>query len=128
MMEEKNKTLTYLKPVLIGTLSGAVIITLLFLISAAIIANVNISVPSISIIVCVCGGLGAFASGFIASKILKRRGFFVGIMCGIILCIIIIAATLIFSGSFISGESITKFLVIITAAVLGGAVGVNAKK
>ncbi len=125
-MEEKHFG-QYVKPLCFGVLSGAVCITLLFIAAAVLIANVDIPVPSVSLIVCVCGGVGSFVAGFVAAKLLHRKGVIIGLACALFLGLVVFVGTLIVSGSLSSGEIITKYIVILAAGMLGGALGVTSK-
>lgn len=122
-----KKALDYLKPILMGTIFGIILISVLFLIFALMVSKLNMPVPSISIIVTICGGLGSFVSGFVSSKIFKKKGILIGILSGLILSLLILILSIVFSGNILGGESISKYIVILISSILGGVLGVNSK-
>lgn len=128
MTEEKSFNMgVMIKPLLWGIISCSISISLLFIITGFIISNFNVPVPSISTIVLVCAGISSFIGGFIAAKIHRRQGLVIGLISGLVFIAVIIMCALIGTGSLFSVDSLIKYVVIITAAMLGGSFGVNHK-
>lgn len=128
MTEEKSfKIGVMIKPLVWGVVSCSISISLLFIITGLVISNFNVPVPSISTIILVCAGISAFIGGFIAAKIRRRQGLIVGLISGLIFVAVIIMCALLGTGSLFSVDSLIKYVVIITAAMIGGSFGVNHK-
>ena len=129
-MNENNslKLQDYIKPFIFGTVSGTVLILILFALFAVAITKFSISAGILSLLVVIAGGLGAFVAGYIASRIIGRKGLVIGLVSGVIFVIILAISSLASAGSFGGGQSLTKFIVILAAAALGGVLGVNSKK
>lgn len=128
MTEEKIFSIgVMIKPLVWGIVSCSISISLLFVIAGLIISKFNVPVPSISTIVLVCAGISSFIGGFIAAKIHRRQGLIVGLISGLIFVAVIIMCALLGTGSLFSVDSLIKYVVIITAAMIGGSLGVNHK-
>ena len=128
MTEEKIFSIgVMIKPLVWGIVSCSISISLLFVIAGLIISKFNVPVPSISTIVLVCAGISSFIGGFIAAKIHRRQGLIVGLISGLIFVAVIIMCALLGTGSLFSVDSLIKYVVIITTAMIGGSLGVNHK-
>ena len=119
-MNENNslKLQDYIKPFIFGTVSGTVLILILFALFAVAITKFSISAGILSLLVVIAGGL----------RIIGRKGLVIGLVSGVIFVIILAISSLASAGSFGGGQSLTKFIVILAAAALGGVLGVNSKK
>lgn len=118
---------SYLKPLIWGVLVGTFSIVILFIIASIAIAKLPVPIPSISLIVSICGGIGTFLGGYTAAKIFRKKGLIIGLICGAVFVLIILLTTMCFSGAIFSAESLTKYVILLVAAALGGTFGVNAK-
>lgn len=127
LMEETG-VVSYIKAMIWGVLSGILGIALLFIIIAVIISNVSVPLPSVSLMVSICSGIGGLLAGFISARLLQRQGILAGLLCGAILCIIVFIGTWIMSANPFTGEAITKYAILLVTAMLGGAIGVNSNK
>lgn len=129
-MNENNslKLQDYIKPFIFGTVSGTVLILVLFALFAVAITKFSISAGILSLLVVIAGGLGAFLAGYIASRAIGRKGLVIGLVSGVIFVVILAISSLASAGNFGGGQSLTKFIVILAAAALGGVLGVNSKK
>ena len=128
MTEENRLSIgVMIKPLVWGIVSCSISISLLFVIVGLIISNFNVPVPSISTIVLVCAGISSFIGGFIAAKIHLRQGLIVGLISGLVFAAVIVMCALLGTGSLFSVDSLMKYVVIITTAMIGGSLGVNYK-
>lgn len=118
----------YIKPLIWGVIWGSVTIIALIAIASLIIANLEIPIPSVPLIVTICGGVGTFVAGFVSAKIMRRKGLIIGFLTGLMFLVVLFVSTLTFSGDAFNAETITKFIVLLVAALLGGMLGVNSKK
>lgn len=123
----ESKINQYLKPLIWGVLSSTVVITLLFVLAAAVISSSNIPSFSISIIVTLIAGIGSFIGAFISAKIFGKKGFWIGLFLGLILCFIIFMSTLFIADVQNSISFWVRYIIIIISALLGGMFGVNSK-
>ena len=128
MTEEKRINIgAMIKPLVLGVISYSISVFLLFIIVGLFVSNFNIPVPSISTIVLVCTGISSFIGGFITAKIYRRQGLIVGVISGFVFIFIIIMCALLGTGSLFSLDSLIKYVVIITTAMIGGSLGDNYK-
>ncbi len=117
----------YIKPLLWGVLAGTASIVVLFIIVSLIIAKLPVPIPSISLIVSICGGIGTFIAGYLSAHLFRKKGLIIGLMSGAIFAFLIFLSTMCLSGEIFSMGSLTKYLILLVAAALGGMFGVNAK-
>lgn len=122
---EETRAISYIKAIIWGILSGIIGIALLFILIAVVISKISVPLPSVPLMVSICGGIGGFLAGFISACLLKRQGILIGLLCGVLLCIIVLIGTLIMSANPFSGEALTKYAILLVTAMLGGAIGVN---
>lgn len=129
-MNENNtlKLQDYIKPLILGTAFGTVLILVLFALFAVAITKLHFSASVVALFIVVAGGLGSFLSGYIASRAVGCKGLIIGLVSGLIFVVILAVAGLAIAGHIGGGQTVTKFVVLLAAAALGGALGVNAKK
>lgn len=72
--------------------------------------------------------LGAFACGFVGSKLLNFKGLFSGLICSFPFTLIIFSIMLFASNGVLSALSAILFVFIIVICVLGGIVSSNMKR
>ncbi len=124
-----NPILHILRPVIIGTLLGAVFCMLLLVGAALIMASSGrlpqSAVPMITIAV---SGISAFLGGFVTAKIAKARGLLLGVCTGLILFLLEFLAGL----SVVGGEAdlavLTKGAVMMLSGAIGGVLAVMRQK
>lgn len=129
-MSDTNQTpfIRYIKAFGIGILGGALVIALLFVVCALLVTKLSIPASAIILMVAVCSAIGAFVCGFLSAKIIHTKGVVMGLIAGALMLVVLMLASLIFSGRFAVENWLTKTVVVLVSAALGGILGVNTKK
>lgn len=117
----------YLKPMIIGLLSGVTTCFVFLCIFAFIVSSRDIPQAMISTLALVAGGLGGFISGFVASKLVRTRGLLVGLICGVVLFLIVLLASVATLKTSFGPIIFVKMTVIVIASAIGGVLGVNSR-
>ena len=71
--------------------------------------------------------IGAYTGGYIASKRRRRNGLVLGALTGLIIFFIIFFAGIFFAKSSISFGFVSKLIMTVICAAVGGIIGVNSK-
>jgi putative membrane protein (TIGR04086 family) len=71
--------------------------------------------------------LGAYVGGYTAAKRRRQNGMIIGILTGIFIYCVIFFAGVIFAKNSISFSFLTKLIMTLICAAVGGVVGVNSK-
>lgn len=71
--------------------------------------------------------IGAYSGGYISSKKRRQKGLLTGIITGVVIYCIILCIGVFFAKNSISFTFVTKLILTLTCAAIGGVVGVNAK-
>ncbi len=109
-----------------GVLIAAVFTILAFALFACLLAYTGLPETAIPVIAVAVEGIGAFLSGFFAAKGAKSRGFFTGLLAGVLYMVIIwMISVLSGSGIVLGSHLITMSGVSIGCGGLGGIFGVN---
>ena len=127
-VQSNRNSVFLLKALIVGTIVGLITCTL----SLALLASVFVKLGSIpqnlvNGFALVAASLGAFVAGYIALKIYKEKGLYVGAACGSLVFLIFTI-----SGFFVSSESLSRFtfvklLLLTFFGALGGVLGINKK-
>lgn len=117
-----------LRGVLVGVLIGeAVTLVLLFLFSC-MMAFVHLPLAAADWMSSGALVIGAAAGGFLSAVISKANGLLTGLLCGVVLCVLLILLSLVFHPF----EATTFFLLKVTLSLIfsaiGGILGVNRKQ
>jgi putative membrane protein (TIGR04086 family) len=72
--------------------------------------------------------VGAFAAGFCCTKIQRRQGLAYGAVCGAVLCVISMLASLGYPGGGFGVLSLIKAMFMLLGGMLGGVLGVNTRQ
>lgn len=117
-----------LRAIVIGTVSGAVLCAVLLGVCSLIfVSSENIPQSFLSPFVIALSVISAFFSGFITVKISRKRGLFYGLLSGMLLFTLFLAAGLIAEHEAISAAAGTRLLVMALAGAIGGLTAVNKK-
>lgn len=117
-----------LRAVVIGTVSGAVLcVVLLGACSLIFVSSENIPQSFLTPFVIALSVISAFFAGFITVKISRKRGLFYGLLSGMLLFALFLAAGLIAEHSAVSAASGTRLLIMAISGAIGGFTAVNKK-
>ena len=110
-----------LRSILIGTVGGAAICTVLLLLAAAVIqSSGKLPQDLLQPLVLVICGISAFISGFLSAKVSRKRGLLLGAGCGLLLFLLCLIGGVVNSHDVASVSSLTRLLVMVFAGALGG--------
>lgn len=117
-----------IRGVIFGVLGGSLVTILLTLIcSFILLMSGKLPYELLDYITLAFAGLGAFAGGYIASRIIKSAGLVWGAITGLIMFIIVFIAGFSNQNGGITMLTLYKLLIILLCSSLGGIIGVNKK-
>lgn len=88
--------------------------------SWAIVSLHHIPIAAIPVIILLIIALSSFLSGFLAAKMVGKRGLFIGLGSGALLCLIFLISVFCVNGYDNLGGVLTKIPVFLLASTLGG--------
>jgi len=110
-----------------GVVTGIAAIFLLMLLASFLMDKCSLPPSSASLMLIPILILGGMAGGFTAAADLKKEGLLCGAVVGGVLAAIELCAVVIATGDVPSGNAITKGVILLCSAMLGGIWGVNRK-
>lgn len=123
--ESQNRWRPWLLPLLPGVGVGIVGSTLLLLLMAVLITQVDVPQGMLAPLAVSAAGVGAFAGGLTTALCAGRRGLVMGALCGGVLYVILLLAGLLSTGDINPGYAILKLAVLTLCGAIGGILGVN---
>lgn len=125
MQQRRTGDGEFWRAVLFGALAGAVITFAALLIFALILTLGNMTdVVAVPFSLCAAAA-GAFAGGWVASRIYASRGLVLGAATGGALFLINFLVSAIVSAGGVTNLTLAKLAVIMLSALVGGVFGVN---
>lgn len=125
---EGKPVLEALRAIVIGTFCGAVLCAVLLCVcSLAFVSSGKIPQSFLTPFIIALSVIGAFFAGFIAVKVSRKRGLFYGLLSGMLLFALFLAAGLTVEHEAVSAVSGTRLLVMALAGSIGGVTAVNRK-
>lgn len=117
----------FLSSIIIGAVSSVVVIAVLMCILSGILTATSLPpIEYLQYIMLIIIGIAVFLGGYIAARINKSKGLYLGIINGSIIYIALISSGFCMSKA-ISLITILKLIVCVLCSVLGGIKGVNIK-
>ena len=118
---EENIWIKIIRSLAISSGIGIILCAGLMAVAAWGIVSLH-SIPKVIIPALIVGiiAVSSLLSGFIAAKLMGKRGLFMGAGCGLVLCFVFWAAVLIYGGSGSLAGFLTRIPVFILAGALGG--------
>ncbi len=124
----QRPVLTAVRAVIFGAVAGAALCAvLLALCSIAFVSSENLPHGFLKPFILGISVLSAGFSGFIAAKILKRRGLIFGTLSGLLLFLLFLTAGLTLSEGGGAKEAGIRLLVMALSGGIGGFLSVNGK-
>lgn len=116
-----------LRPVAVSVLIGAVFCIILLLIMSAVMSSMNVPQiaidPMASFAICA----GSFVAGFSCAKIMRSNGLAFGALCGALLTVIMLLASLSLKDNGFGIPALLKIAFVMLSSMLGGVLGVNVR-
>lgn len=127
---QSNKGSVFLlKALMVGLVSG-MLVCMLFLILFSIVFVKLGSIPQnlVNVFALISAILGAFTAGYIALRIYKEKGLYIGAACGNLVFLMFTISGFLASGESISSFTFIKLLLLTFFGALGGVLGTNKKR
>lgn len=128
LLKASDNPLGNYKIVLMSCFIGTLISSLLLILSAFVISKIDFPQKGIALLAVVVSVIGSFFSGYICCKMTKSGGLLYGIICGSFIFLL----SLLCEVSILNGEigilGLYKFIIHLTAAMIGGVMGVNHRR
>lgn len=117
----------FLRAVLFSVLAAVLVVTALIALFALVLSFITIPPVVLSGMTIATLMLAGFVSGYLAAKSIRKKGVLVGAVCGAAISILLfLLAGILFECT--GWQLITKTLVVMAAASIGGVLGVNSRK
>ena len=126
--KEQSSLPFWVKPVGISCVIGVGVWLMILMVAAFAMTKVSspqMIVTPVSILSVV---LGAFFAGFACAKMIREKGFLWGLLCGGILCVILLTANLFVCSDGFGLIWLIKAASILLASTIGGMMGVNTRR
>lgn len=117
-----------IRPVTVSVLIGAVCCSLVLLAFSFLMSMQNIPQSAIEPMAIFALVFGGFIAGFSCAKAMREHGLAYGALCGAILTVLVILSGLTITGNQFGLPVLFKIVFIMFSSMLGGVIGVNAKK
>lgn len=126
---QTNKNSVFLmKALIIGTVAGLLTCTLFLILFAGVFVKLgSIQQNLVKFLALFAASVGAIIAGYIALKIFKEKGLYVGAACGSLVFLIFTISGFLAGGESISSFTFIKLLVLTFFGALGGVLGINKK-
>lgn len=122
--QSENSRITMLKLVIISSAVGLICLLALLLLFAILMTFVDFPSALVGFISAVLLCISALISGIFAGKLRRIKGIATGIVCGLFLFAVCFIIGLFF-GNGITAAFVPKLIMTVTAAAIGGVIGVN---
>lgn len=128
-MYKDNSKLKILRAVLIGTLVGILLCSLLIvLLSYVLVKMGQIPTNAVFIILQVISAVSAFAGSYTAVRLYKAMGLLLGLATAFSMFLVVFTVGLSISVEPVSMLTVTKMVAMLCAGAIGGIVSVNKRK
>ena len=122
-----NKS-SFIKAIIVGVATSVCLIAILMCITAGVLLiSSQIPYEYLEYIMLVIDAVAVFLGGYIASRINKSQGMFLGLINGAIVLLAVIIGGFCSSTDTITYITLIKAVVILVFSILGGIKGVNVK-
>ncbi len=116
-----------MRPVAYGILFGTIACVAMLMLLSVILSIVDVPQMLIEPLALLSACVGAFISGLVCSRMSREKGFFLGLVCGAVLFLIMLLCNI--PGSQGVGlMAVIKLLSMLISAGVGGVAGVNAPR
>ena len=126
--EDTPGIIKWIRPVLIGTVVGAICCLAVLFVFAAIMAGQDIPQMAVTPMAVVAAAIGGFFGGFTSARAAGSRGLLYGAACGALLYLIVMIAGFSVLKDIRGLYALIKLLVMVVCAAVGGVAGVNSHR
>lgn len=125
--EDSTMVIKWLRPILIGTIAGAICCLILLMLFAAILTMQDIQ-TAVTPMAVIAAAIGAFIGGFVGARSVGSRGLIFGAACGVLLYLVVMIAGFAMLKDIRGWYALLKFVIMTVSAAIGGVIGVNTRK
>lgn len=112
----------------IACATGILIIATVLFLAALVISSVDFPQSAIAPVAIGASVAGTFGAGFLCARLTKSAGLVYGLVCGAILFFLCLLCEVSFLGGELGTLAVYKFVICITAGMIGGVLGVNRRR
>lgn len=117
-----------IKPVLLSVAAGTVACIAALLLFSLIMSSRNIPQGLVSPMATFAISVGGLVGGYVCAKLMRERGLLWGLICGVVLCFVLLLSSLGISDSGFGVSALFKVVFILLCSMLGGVLGVNTRR
>ena len=125
--EEEFDFAEVMKATLLSSIVSILLVGIILLLLSLLMSFYDVPQVVLSISILFLTVLLGFFCGYLCAKRVRKKGIFVGVICGIVLSVMILFVDLCAYGDF-TVSVFTKLPVILVASSIGGVIGVNRKR
>lgn len=123
-----NKS-SFIKAIILGVISSVVMMTILMCITATVfLFSSLLPYEYLEYVMLIIDAIAVFFGAYIASRINKNQGLYLGLINGSIIMVAILICGFSSSADTLSIITLIKVIVILISSALGGIKGVNVKE
>lgn len=126
--EESTVVSKWVRPILTGTIIGAVCCLIILMLFAAVLAAQDIPQMAVTPMAVAAAAIGAFIGGMVCARIARVRGLIFGAACGLVLYLVVMIAGFAMLKDIRGWFALVKLLIMTGCGAIGGVIGVNIRK
>lgn len=108
--------------IILSVVGGLSIIALSVSLCALILTLLDVSIKAISVMSCVCLGIGSYFAGYFSAIRRQKSGILSGSICGLLIFLVIIGLGIVFN---IHGSVVSKFCKLVVCVVCSQVGGIK---
>ena len=116
------------RSVLFGTAAAIVSCTVMLAICAFILSIRDMPHTAVVLLSIACTVVGAFVGSFVSARLMKENGLIVGLVTGVLFYLVVLLVNAVIGIAGTGLFSVSRLVIILITAAIGGILGVNAKK
>lgn len=117
-----------IRPVAVSVVFGAIVCVAILLLMAVVVSSRSIPQSMIDPMAIFAMSVGAFVSGLCCARIIHKNGLMCGLGCGAIFSLVILVCGFAVPDNGLGLGALIKIMFMLFSAMLGGVLGVNARK
>lgn len=126
--QESEGLARWTRPVAVSVLIGALCCALLLLLMSGLMTVANVPQGAVDPMASFALMAGGFTAGFVCAKAMRENGLLCGLVCGVLLAGVMLAAGYAMKDNQFGIPALLKIAFILLSAMLGGVIGVNSKQ
>ena len=115
------------RPLLFGTLAGALCTLLLLFAAAALCVATDVPAALVPLLAFCSCAIGAGCGGIVAGKIARKNGWLIGLLCGLCLWLLLSLIGFACVGGTVAAHALVCGAICLLLGAAGGIIGVNVR-